>query len=165
MGRGERICSVVLIVFGLLVAVYSRQYLKLGVMISPDAGFLPYCIGIALALLGAIWFVATLAAGPPGKEDATPDSADAASGSGAMVRNARLARLLPGILLVLAYAWLFERVGYLVSTVLFMVAWQRIIERERWKKTALVAALSAGGMYTLFVYLLRVYLPTGSWFS
>ncbi|HEY5190940.1 MAG TPA: hypothetical protein VII77_03065, partial [Candidatus Deferrimicrobium sp.] len=60
MGRAERISSVVLVVFGLFVAFYSRQYLKLGRMISPGAGFLPFWIGIALAVLGAIWFLNTL---------------------------------------------------------------------------------------------------------
>ena len=46
-----------------------------------------------------------------------------------------------------------------------MVCWQKIVEREGWLKTAVIALLSAAVMYTLFVYLLRVYLPTGTWFS
>jgi hypothetical protein len=32
-------------------------------------------------------------------------------------------------------------------------------------KTAAIALLSAAAMYILFVYLLRIYMPTGTWFS
>jgi len=60
MNRAEKVSSIVLVAFGLFVAFYSRQYLKLGKMITPGAGFLPYWIGIALAVLGGIWFLNTL---------------------------------------------------------------------------------------------------------
>jgi putative tricarboxylic transport membrane protein len=165
LDRSERIASVVLVALGLFVAFYSRQYLKLGIMISPSAGFLPYGIGIALAILGAIWFIHTLyarkAQGPAEPECGSEDAAE-----GDKPRRRRiLYRFLPGVLLVLLYAWLFEKAGYIVSTALFMVGWQKVVEREGWLKTAVIALLCAGGMYTLFSYLLKVFLPTGTWFA
>jgi putative tricarboxylic transport membrane protein len=165
MGRAERISSVVLVVFGLFVAFYSRQYLKLGRMISPGAGFLPFWIGIALAVLGAIWFLNTLfvrTASGTGEEGS--DAGDAAA-EGEALRSRILSKFLPGVLLVILYAWLFEKAGYIVSTALFMVGWQKVVEQERWWKTAVISALSAACMYTLFSYLLKVFLPTGTWFS
>jgi hypothetical protein len=72
---------------------------------------------------------------------------------------------VPGVVLVVAYAWLFERAGYFLSTVLFMVAWQKMVERESWLKSALVAVLCAGAMYALFSFLLKGVLPAGAWFS
>jgi hypothetical protein len=161
MARAERISSVVLVVFGVFVAAYSRHYLKLGLMITPDAGFLPYGIGIALAALGAIWFVSTFITGRTHEAG----GAGEAGGESAPDRAPLLSRMLPGVLIIILYAWLFERVGYPLSTVLFMVGWQKIVEREGWLKTAVIALLSAAAMYTLFVYLLRVSLPTGTWFS
>jgi hypothetical protein len=165
MGRAERISSVALVAFGVFVAAYSRHYLKLGHMITPDAGFLPYGIGIALAALGAIWFVSTFIGGMA-REAGGPEGGVAEPGGETGTDRARLlSRMLPGVLIIILYAWLFERLGYPLSTVLFMVCWQKIVEREGWLKTAVIALLSAAAMYTLFVYLLRVYLPTGTWFS
>jgi hypothetical protein len=165
--RAEKISSVVLIGFGLFVAYYSRQYLKLGKMITPGAGFLPYWIGIALAVLGVIWFLNTLLArtgsgtGGEGIEagDGDPEAEREA------LRGRILWKFLPGVLLIILYAWLFEKAGYIVSTALFMVGWQKVVEREGWLKTAVISALSAAFMYILFSYLLKVFLPTGTWFS
>lgn len=165
MDRAEKVSSIVLIAFGLFVAYYSRQYLKLGMMITPGAGFLPYWIGIALVVLGAIWFFKTLLARTgSGAGGEGSDAGDAAAETEAL-QGRLLSRFLPGVLLVILYAWLFEKAGYIVSTALFMVGWQKLVEREGWLKTAVIAVLSAGGMYALFSYLLKVYLPTGTWFS
>ena len=165
MGRAEKVSSIVLVAFGLFVAFYSRQYLKLGRMITPGAGFLPYWIGIALAVLGAIWFLKTRisrsGSGAGGEESVAGDAAAETKA----LRARLLSKFLPGVLLVILYAWLFEKAGYLVSTALFMFGWQKLVEKEGWLKTAIIAVLSAGCMYALFSYLLKVYLPTGTWFS
>ncbi|HBH04862.1 MAG TPA: hypothetical protein DDZ42_23625 [Candidatus Rokubacteria bacterium] len=165
MARAERISSVALVVFGVFVAAYSRHYLRLGLMITPDAGFLPYGIGIALSALGAIWFVSTFLTGMAHEAGGAEGGVGEAGGEGAPDRARRLSGMLPGVLIIILYAWLFERLGYPLSTVLFMVCWQKIVEREGWLKTAAIALLSAAAMYILFVYLLRIYLPTGTWFS
>jgi Tripartite tricarboxylate transporter TctB family len=165
MARAERISSVALVVFGVFVAAYSRRYLKLGLMITPDAGFLPYGIGIALAALGAIWFVSTFMGRMAREAGGAEGGVGEAGGEGASDRARLLSRMLPGVLIIILYAWLFERLGYPLSTVLFMVCWQKIVEREGWLKTAAIALPSAAAMYILFVYLLRIYMPTGTWFS
>jgi putative tricarboxylic transport membrane protein len=165
LDRSERIASVALVALGLFVAFYARQYLKIGMMISPGAGFLPFCIGIALTVLGVIWFLQTLytrkAQGPIEQACSSEDIAE-----GSESRRTRiLYRFLPGVLLVILYAWLLEKAGYILSTTLFMVGWQKAVERQGWLKTAVIALLAAGGMYTLFSYLLKVFLPTGTWFD
>lgn len=165
MDRAEKVSSIVLVAFGLFVAFYSRQYLKLGKMITPGAGFLPYWIGIALAVLGALWFLETfLARTGSGAGGEGSDAGDAAAEREAR-RSRILSKFLPGVLLVILYAWLFEKAGYIVSTALFMVGWQKLVEKERWWKTAVISVLCAACMYALFSYLLKVYLPTGTWFS
>ncbi len=162
MGRAERIGSIILVIFGLFVAYYSREYLKLGMMISPGAGFLPYYIGIVLSVLGIFWLFKTFITGKTVTAfEGTEDEAEPARGR----RNLILHRFLPGVLLVILYAWLFEKAGYILSTVLFMVGWQKVVEREGWIKTGVISLVCGGGMYTLFAYLLKVSLPTGSWFS
>jgi putative tricarboxylic transport membrane protein len=163
MDRAEKVSSILLIAFGLFVAYYSRQYLKLGKMITPGAGFLPYWIGIILVVLGAIWFLQTFLA-RTGAGEKGSDAGDAAAEKEAL-RDRILWKFLPGVLLIILYAWLFEKAGYIVSTALFMVGWQKVVEREGWWKTAVVSVLSAAFMYILFSRLLKVFLPTGTWFS
>ena len=163
LNRAEKVSSAVLVAFGLFVAYYSHHYLKLGRMIMPGAGFLPYCIGITLAVLGGAWYLKTFLARPmPSK--AGEGVADAEAGA-EPVRSFVLSRLLPGILLVVLYAWLFERAGYVFSTILFMVGWQKLVEREGWVKTAIISVTSAAFMYVLFARLLKVFLPSGSWWD
>ena len=165
MDRAERIASVTLVAFGVFVAYYSDKYLKLGILISPGAGFFPYWIGVVLAVLGAVWLLNIfLARKTPGLAEAECGSTDAEQGE--EPRHKRIFyRLLPGVLLVVLYGWLFEKAGYFLSTVLFMVGWQKVVERQTWLKTAVIALLCAGGMYALFSYLLKGVLPTGTWFS
>lgn len=164
MNRAERIASVLLVAFGLGVAYYSRDILKLGKAITPGAGFLPYHIGLAMALLGAAWFVATFLAGAP-EQAAAPKDPQAIAHERELHRQRILTRFLPGILLILAYAWIFERAGYFASTVLFMVGWQKLVEREGWGKAVLIALVCAGAMWALFSFLLKGVLPAGSWYS
>ena len=165
MNRAEKVSSIVLIAFGLFVAFYSRQYLKLGKMITPGAGFLPYWIGIALVVLGAIWCLNTLLARTGSGAGGEKSDAGDVAAEGEARRSRILSRFLPGVLLVILYAWLFEKAGYIVSTALFMIGWQKVVEKEGWLKTTVIAVLCAGCMYALFPYLLKVYLPTGTWFS
>jgi putative tricarboxylic transport membrane protein len=147
------------------VAYYSRQYLKLGKMIIPGAGFLPYWIGIALVVLGALWFLKTTLAPAESRADVVKGETGDATAEKEALRSRILWKFLPGVLLIILYAWLFEKAGYIVSTALFMVGWQKVVEREGWLKTAVISVLSAAFMYTLFSYLLKVFLPTGTWFS
>lgn len=165
MNRAESIASVLLTAFGLAVAWYSREHLKLGIAISPGAGFLPFYVGLALAALGLAWFVATFLAR---HRVAAPDPSRPAQDIAheRELRNARiLTRFLPGVALILAYAWVFEKAGYFASTVLFMVAWQKGIEREGWVRSLVVALVCAAAMYALFSFLLKGVLPSGTWFS
>lgn len=162
--RAEKIAAAFLVAFGVFVAYYSHHYLKLGRMIMPGAGFLPYCIGIVLAVLGGAWYARTLIVRPAPAKAAEGGAADAEA-AGGPARSLVLSRLIPGILLVVLYAWLFERAGYILSTILFMVGWQKTVEREGWVKTAVIAAVSAAFMYVLFARLLKVFLPSGTWWS
>ncbi len=159
MGRAERIAAAIVIAGGLAVAWHAYAHLKLGMMISPGAGFLPFCVGVSLAVLGAIWLGMSLAAAEAQAAPAEEAPAEASA------RHPVLARLVPGVILVIAYGWFFERIGFFLATVLFMIAWQKGIEREGWGKTLLISFVCAGAMYLLFNFLLKGVLPTGSWFG
>jgi len=59
----------------------------------------------------------------------------------------------------LLYALLLETLGYVLSTFLFLLAGFRVIERGRWWISALVAAVFSGGVYYLYVIVMKRTLP------
>jgi putative tricarboxylic transport membrane protein len=139
----ERITAVVTSLGGVVIMYYAWGTLKLGSIHVPDAGLLPFLCGVGLAVLGIIWLLvlqwSKAKEGPSEK---------------------RLwHRPLISLLLMVIYGWAMETIGYISSTLLFVIAWQQIIEREKWVKTMIIAVLGTVAMYALFVYLLKVPIP------
>jgi hypothetical protein len=165
MEKTERISAVILIAGGVFVAAYSYHYLKLGILISPGAGFMPFICGIAIIILGVLWFLTAWHVKPP--------AANADGGEGCETGEIpdedvpRIwgipRKMLLGLAVLIAYGWLFERIGYFLSTCLFMFGWQTIVEKESLLKTVIITALSATILYILFQYLLGFQLPSGTW--
>jgi len=141
----ERITAIVTSLGGVWIMVYAWQTLKLGSIHVPDAGFLPFLCGAALAILGCVWILILQWKKEQGNE---------VSGERRLWHRALLS-----LALMVLYGWAMETVGYITSTLVFMVAWQQVIEREKWVKTMLIALLGTFAMYALFVYLLKVPIP------
>jgi len=130
---------------GVWIMYYAWYTLKLGSIHVPDAGFLPFLCGAGLAILGIVWLLMLQWTKEQGKE-------------GSAEKRLWHRPLLSLVLMVL-YGWAMETVGYITSTLIFMVAWQQIIEREKWIKTLVISVLGTVAMYALFVYLLKVPIP------
>lgn len=125
--------------------VYAWRTLTLGDLTVPDAGLLPFLAGTGLTILSAVWALMAGRAAPPQGDDAAGPR--------------RWKRPLLALALMALYAWAIETLGYVSSTLAFTAAWQQIIERESWLRTALVALLGTAAMYALFVYLLKLPIP------
>ena len=146
MKKKERITAVVTSAGGVAVMYYAWRTLGLGSIHAPDAGLLPFLCGTCLAVLGVVWAVMLQLT-----EEKHRDSP--------LGKHHRWHKPLLALLLMVAYAWAMETVGYISSTLLFMVAWEQIVERERWVKTIVIAILSTLAMYVLFVSFLNVPIP------
>jgi putative tricarboxylic transport membrane protein len=143
--KQERITAILTSLAGVSIMVYAWHALKLGSIHVPDAGFLPFLCGAGLAVLGVVWILILQWKKEQGDEGTA---------------EKRLwHRPLLSLLLMLLYGWAIEAVGYITSTLIFTVAWQQIIEREKWFKTMLISLLGTLAMYALFVYLLKVPIP------
>ncbi|MBF4695298.1 tripartite tricarboxylate transporter TctB family protein [Fusibacter ferrireducens] len=59
----------------------------------------------------------------------------------------------------LVYALILERFGYVISTVIFMMAMLTITNGQKWVKNSIVALLFSGIVYYIFFYLLGISLP------
>lgn len=162
----EMAASGLALVLGALVSFYAYHYLGVGMMISPGAGFIPFILGIALAILGACWLAATLIAMRYGdRHRALVDGLEDCPPAEESPPEFRSRKHLLGFFIILLFALLLERIGFFISVALFMFGWQMIVEKERWLKSLIITLLTAGAMYTLFRLLLKIHLPSGEWFS
>ena len=145
MKKYERLTAIVTSLIGVWMIYYAWHTLKIGSIHVPDAGFLPFLCGVGLTILGGVWILIL-----QWKKE---------QGSEVPAEKRRWHRPIISLALMVLYGWAMETVGYITSTLLFMVAWQQIIEREKWVKTMLIALLATLAMYVLFVYLLKVPIP------
>jgi len=141
----ERVTALITFLAGVWIMYYAWHTLKVGSIHMPDAGFLPFLCGGGLAVLGIIWLLMLQWA--KGQGDKRP------------AEKRLWHRPLLSLVLMALYGWAMETVGYVTSTLIFMIAWQQIIEREKWVRTMLISVLGTLAMYALFVYLLKVPIP------
>jgi hypothetical protein len=160
MSKSDNITNLVVIALGIFVAYHSYYSLKLGILISPGAGFLPFLCGIALIGLGIFWRLQIILFKAPPQVDNTGDARVAACEAEPAPLPGSRVKLCLAFPATLAYAWLFERIGFFLATLLFMLAWQVVVERQRWLKAVVITVLCAAAMYTLFKLLLHVELPS-----
>lgn len=163
MEKAERISAVILMAMGVFVAAYSYHYLKLGILISPGAGFLPFLCGVAIIVLGIFWFLTAWRAKPSTPEEAGQECAGETPAEEVQRLWGLPKKMVLGLAVLIVYGWLFEKIGYFLSTCLFMYCWQTFVEKEKTLKALVITVLSAAILYTLFQYLLGFQLPQGTW--
>jgi len=132
---------------GLFMAgAWQQGLMRRGV---PGPGFLPFFSGLALVLVSlAVLLPALLRAGE-------------ATQAGLFPGRDGLRRVVGGLAALFAFGIALDHLGYLISTFLFMLVLAQLVERSHWGKAAILASLTAGLSYVLFVVLLEVQLPTG----
>ncbi len=134
----------VLFLLGLGVG-WEAWRLPFGTVRTPDSGFFPLILALALLVFSAIVMLATWAPG------AAPDPLPSAHG---------LVRVVVTVAALAGYALLVERLGYLLATGLVALLLLRGIERVSWLATLGVTLGSVLGSYLLFRRL-GVPLPSG----
>ena len=160
MSISHNVANLVVIALGIFVALYSYYFLKLGILITPGAGFLPFLCGMALIILAISWRIQTMIFKSSVRVEPAEELLAAAGEVGAAPLRASRIKLCLAFLTTVIYALLFERIGFFLSTLLFMLGWQMVVERQRWLKAIIITILCAVAMYTLFKSLLRVELPS-----
>lgn len=160
MSKSDNVANLVVIALGIFVVYHSYYSLKLGILITPGAGFLPFLCGLALIALGVFWRLQTLLFKSLPKAESAGDPMTAVCEAEPAPLPVSRVKLCLAFATTVAYACLFERIGFFVATLLFMLGWQMVVERERWLKAIIITVLCAAAMYTLFSYLLHVELPS-----
>ena len=147
MGRSGVISALTLLALA-LAALLEASKLPFGTFSSPQPGFFP----LILAILLAFFSVLLLAQEIPGKDG----EAGALLGGVALWKRIGLA-----LGALVAFGLLFETLGYLLSTFLFIAFLLRAVERQKWWLVVVVAFCTALVTYLLFGILLNTPLPAG----
>lgn len=146
MNRKERQAAFFLMFLSVAVIYYSLTKLSLGTIKEPGPGFFPLLCGAGILLLCLIWFTVN-----PKADKTVPD----------MWKPGACSAPVIAMVIITLYTFGLELLGYCTSTLLFLLAWQTVIVREKWVKTGIIAVVGTIAMYVLFGYLLGVPVPTG----
>jgi putative tricarboxylic transport membrane protein len=145
--RADQIAGAGLLMLGVAFAWAGlRSYTYWGPT-GPGSGFLPFWLGLAMAVLAAGLLIgATRARGTGGRW---------------LPEGAGLRRLVTVLGVTVALVAVLKIVGMAVGTVLFLVALLRFVEHLRWRSTLAIAVGTAAVNYLIFTYWLRVPFPLG----
>ncbi len=115
--------------------------LGLGTLRQPGPGLWPFLVSLALC----VFAVASLL-GDRGEID--PDTLP-------------LRRMLLGVLSLALYILGFEYLGVVLPTLLVLLLWLRVLARETWRSSLVIAVASTAALWAIFDLLLGVPLPAG----
>lgn len=151
------------IVFTGLLVVFSGFMLWTAYGISglsslSSAGAFPMVATAVLLLTGLVNVLQTLRSRPSEREP----------GESALTQFVR--ELTPPVvvaftLAIVAYMLLLDRLGFLVSSYLFLVLSMGLLGSRRWLLNLVVAAVSLGAIYVVFQAVFSVVLPAGTWWQ
>jgi putative tricarboxylic transport membrane protein len=138
--------SLVLVVAGVAIAVGGLRY-GWGAWETPDAGFVPFLAGAAMAGFSAITVVQTLRRGwrPLGE----------------LWAGVQWHRPLIVTVCLFLYAFFLRDLGFLIATFVLTMYLYRMLEPPSWPKTVLTALATTLGFYLVFQVWLEVQLPRG----
>lgn len=131
----DRVASIVFFLIGLAIFIYSQTLTKssFGSTIGPSA--MPTLWSSLLMLLSAIGIVISFRDKTPAKPKKDLD----------------YKKFLPFLGCLVAYIFLLEPLGYVISTFLFLFITFQIMERGKYLKSVIIAALFAVTIYALYV--------------
>ena len=140
--RADHVAGAAFIVFGALIIALSGD-LPFGQLSMPGSGFLPKIIASLMMLFGIALIARARAESKPYSDISWSDGKHAA-----MVTAITAAGIL-----------LYERLGFIVTMLLTLMALLTIVERRNPLRAAVFCVLIVGVTYASFVYGLKTPLP------
>ena len=144
MVRRDVAVATLALAFGAAAAFESAK-LPFGTIHNPGEGFFPWWASVTVVLLAIILLIQAL----------NSRSSTARDESG------RLVKVVVLLVVLAAYTFLLDPLGYPICTFLLVLFMLRVLDPQRWPVALSIAVFSAAGSYVLFAVWLSVPLPRG----
>jgi putative tricarboxylic transport membrane protein len=148
MKKAEMITGVVLLALSGFV-IWGALEMPPSSSFGPGAGFLPFWLGLLLAVLATILFLSAWR-----RQATEKDNQSVFPGKQALIA---IAAVMVGLAV---YIFLIETLGYLLDTFLLIVFLMKAVEREKWPLTLTVAVVTTAALFFTFQILLKITLPS-----
>ena len=145
MRQADRIAGAVLLASGVAFSAGALKYYTYWGPGGPGPAFLPFWLGVVMAVLAGMLLVGALRSRDPG--------------AGWLPQGEGRRRLAVVLGVTIALVALLNVVGMILGTALFLIVLMRSLDRKPWPLTLSVAAATAGFNYLVFTYWLRVPFP------
>jgi putative tricarboxylic transport membrane protein len=147
MRRTDFLSAVTLLALALATLLEASK-LPFGRVGSPQAGFFPLILAVFLAIFSLVFLAQAI-----GVYKAEPGG----SRRGPTTWN----KIVLAIGALVVFGLLFESLGYVISTFLFIAFLLRVVERQKWSLVVVVAFVTSLATYLVFGLLLNTPLPAG----
>jgi putative tricarboxylic transport membrane protein len=147
MRRRNFISSIILLAIAMAIILEAKK-LPFGTLGSPNMGFFPLILGTLLAILSVILF-----------GQATKEKGEGSILTG--VTSGSWKKIGLAAVALFAFAFLFEFLGYMISTFLLIAFLSLAIGSQKWWLAILAAFISSVVSYLIFGLLLGASLPAG----
>ncbi len=148
MLSNDQVSSIVFFSIGVMICLASLPY-ELGGLHSPKTGFLPFVTGGTVCLLSLIGFVAATMKRREGEKWKS------------IMKGLRWDKPLITMGSLVVYALVLNFLGFILTTLIFMIFTLRFIEPQKWITVFVVSVLTSGLAYLLFEVWLETNLPKG----
>jgi hypothetical protein len=151
MKKADLITGTVLLILSGYVIYEALQMPESGTF-GPGSGFLPLWLGI---LMGVLALLLTIGAALRREKTSAEPPFPAWS------TMAIVAKILGGLMV---FSLLMETVGFIINTLIFVTYLMKVVQKERWPKSLLIAVATTACLYIVFQVLLGITLPRNELF-
>lgn len=149
--NNEQLASGFWLLIGVIVVVSSIR-LDLGSLAAPDTGFMPFLSGLAMCLFAAIGLI-----------HGTLQNRRGIRWKPIIGPHLRWEKSLAVLAALLAYVFLFTRLGFVLSTLFFLGFLLRAVKPQKWFVVILGSVLITTCAYLIFHVWIKSQLPKGPW--
>jgi putative tricarboxylic transport membrane protein len=144
----DRVTAALLLAFAVAFSVGALKSYQWWGAGGPGPAFMPFWLGLAMALLALMMLIRSL------KEKD--------SGKAWLPRGEGLRDMLVVLAVTVAFVALLNVTGMVIGTALYLLVLVRYLGRHRWWVTVSIALAAAGFNWLVFVHWLRVPMPEGT---
>lgn len=150
--RADTFTAILALALALYIAYEGRE-LGLGSAHDPGSGYIQFWTGVIMAGLAVALLVQSLL---PGAER---------TGVGEVFRGIMWGKVLYVTALLIAYTFVLETLGFILTTFILLVILFKTVEPQSWTVSIIGSVLTTATAWLVFVYWLGTQMPPGSLFG